>query len=113
MTLLSEWAKHTGRADTPMQQIVTFATVAYAGDEIPMQDLIGNTGVEQSAVSRNVAVLGQGRMPGSAGYGLVEAYEDPYHRRRKMVRLTAQGKRLMAQLEGAFAAFDAKRTSAL
>jgi DNA-binding MarR family transcriptional regulator len=84
------------------QQILTILAVADRS-EIPMADLEKLTGVGQSSVSRNVAKLGQGTSPREPGYGLLEAYEDPEDRRRKLVRLTTRGKALIAQLESSVA----------
>lgn len=64
-----------------------------------MADLEKLTGVGQSSVSRNVTKIGPGPNPKEPGYGLVEAYEDPFYRKRKLVRLTKRGKELIADIE--------------
>jgi DNA-binding MarR family transcriptional regulator len=87
------------QSDIPMTQLLTFAHVADRG-EIPMQDLADLTGTVQSSVSRNVEKLGQGS-PSNPGFGLVEALEDPYYRRRKLVRLTSRGKALAESIDAA------------
>jgi DNA-binding MarR family transcriptional regulator len=81
-----------------MQQILTFLAVADVS-EIPQADLEKLTGVGQSSVSRNVAKLGPGASPREPGYLLMEAYEDPEYRKRKLVRLTPRGKELVKELE--------------
>ena len=91
------------QADIPMQQVLTFAHVAHRG-EIPMQELMDLTGVSQSSVSRNVEKLASGK-PRDPGYGLLEAFEDPYYRKRKIVRLTPRGKELVAALDRASTRF--------
>lgn len=85
-------------ADIPAQQIVTFLYVA-EHDEIAMVDLAEVTGVAQSSVSRNVARLGPGPNPREPGYGLLTAYEDPYYRKRKLVKLTPRGRELVKEIE--------------
>jgi DNA-binding MarR family transcriptional regulator len=87
-----------GTSDIPLQQVLTFAHVADR-QELPMADLIDLTGVGQSSVSRNVAALSSTRGVREPGYGLVEAYEDPAYRRRKLVKLTARGRALVAEIE--------------
>lgn len=62
-----------------------------------MFDLIDLVGVSNAAVSRNITLLGKGS-PGDPGMGLVEAFEDEYFRRRKLVRLTTKGKELMKHI---------------
>lgn len=95
---LSRFQQFIKVSDIPVQQVLTLLVVAM-GNETPMADLADATGVGQSSVSRNVAILGQGINPREQGYGLLEAYEDPEFRRRKLVRLTAHGKELVKELE--------------
>jgi DNA-binding MarR family transcriptional regulator len=97
--LLLAWQEQTGERETPIQQVLTFAAVAGSSEAVPMGDLIDTTGVSQSSVSRNVATLGPGISPSQPGYGLMEAYEDPYYRRRKLVRLTAKGTKLRDHMQ--------------
>jgi DNA-binding MarR family transcriptional regulator len=99
--LLRAWQEHTGERETPIQQVLTFAYVAGSSEPVPMADLIDSTGVSQSSVSRNVATLGPGVSPSQPGYGLMEAFEDPYYRRRKLVRLTSKGLKLRNELQTA------------
>lgn len=97
---LNAMRDYLDQADLPMQQILCFAHVADRG-EIPMADLVELTGVSQSSVSRNVAKLGPGENPREKGHGLIEASEDPYYRKRKIVRLTPRGKELVAAIDKA------------
>src|SRR4051812_31439570 len=80
--------------ELPMQQLLIYLHVADRG-EMPMADLLDLTGVAQSSISRNVALLGPGPNPRERGYGLIEAYEDPFYRKRKLVKLTERGKELL------------------
>lgn len=85
------------KADIPTQQVLTFLHVAASG-EIPMADLVALTNVGQSSVSRNVDLLGKGK-PSKPGHGLISAEEDPYFRKRKLVRLTPRGHELRKAIE--------------
>lgn len=69
-----------------------------------MQDLIELVGVSQSSVSRHIDRLARGR-PREPGFGLVEAYEDPDYRKRKLVRLTPRGQALVVELDKASAKY--------
>lgn len=75
--------------EVPAQTIACFCQIAMRG-EMPMYDLIDLMGVSNAAVSRNITKLGNGS-PREPGLKLVEAYEDPEWRRRKLVKLTAKG----------------------
>ena len=99
MALECFW-KMTGSTDTPLSQVLTFLHVAYRS-EINMTDLEKLTGVTQSSVSRNVAKIGAGLNPKEPGLGLVSAAEDPFYRKRKLVRLTEKGKRLVTEMDKA------------
>lgn len=82
------------------QTMRIFLCVCMHGGEMPMQEIEKVTGWAQSSVSRNVAKLGNGVSMAEKGARLVEAYEDPEYRRRKLVRLTALGKQLYSQMIG-------------
>jgi DNA-binding MarR family transcriptional regulator len=89
----------------PAQTMAHFLVIAErAPEEIGMKELAGMFGLSQSSTSRNVAYLGkvwktnsEGAVP---GLDLVEAYEDPMERRRKLVRMTPKGKRVAEALAG-------------
>ena len=75
-----------------------FLTICKHGGEIPMQQVEKLTGWGQSSVSRHMAKLGQGITIREPGAQLVETFEDPEWRRRKIVRLTSLGRKLHDQL---------------
>lgn len=87
-----------GKTDIPAQHLLTFLHIAQR-EETPLADLEELTGVAQSSVSRNVATLGKGPNPREPGYFLIDVYEDPFHRRRKLAKLTARGRELVKELE--------------
>lgn len=84
--------------DLPVQHITAFLLVAQRG-EMPMADLEKGMGLAQSSISRAVAKLGKGYSPREPGFGLIEAEEDPYERRRKIIRLTPRGRELVKEIE--------------
>jgi DNA-binding MarR family transcriptional regulator len=98
MCALEVFWKHTGSTDTPLSQVLTFLNVAFRG-EMAMADLATQTGVVLSSVSRNVAKIGPGANPSEPGLGLVEAFEDPWNRKRKLVRLSNKGKKLAERID--------------
>ena len=80
------------------QTIAVFLVVAKSPLPIKMQDIGKELGLAQSSVSRNVAYLGDWSRHKVKGHGLIEAYEDPMERRRKLVKLTKKGERFATSL---------------
>lgn len=80
------------------QAMAVLLKVAKSPLPIKMHDIAVELGLSQSTISRNVAYLGDWNRRKEAGHQLVEAYEDPAERRRKLVRLTAKGKRFVKSL---------------
>ena len=77
------------------QAIAVLLKVAKNPLPLKMSEIAEELGLSQSTISRNVAYLGDWNRRKEAGHKLVEAYEDPAERRRKLVRLTAKGKRFV------------------
>jgi DNA-binding MarR family transcriptional regulator len=65
-----------------------------------MQELAEESGLTQSSCSRNVAVLSRWEEFGKPGLDLVESFDDPRERRRKIVYLTANGKQKVQSIIG-------------
>ena len=85
--------------EIPTQQVLILLALANSSEPIAMQSLQAHSGVTQASVSRNCSALGPGPRPGVPGYGLIEAYEDPEWRRRKLVRFTQKGELLRKRLK--------------
>ena len=82
-------------AEMQAQSIAVLLKVAKHPVPIKMSEIATELGLSQSTVSRNVAYLGDWNRRKEAGHKLLEAYEDPMERRRKLVRLTEKGKRFL------------------
>lgn len=81
-------------------QVLLYVAAHEGAEGVPMQDLAKAVGVAQSSVSRNVAALSEWNRHHRPGYGLVEYGEDPFNRRRKLVRLTRKGRALIRRVAG-------------
>lgn len=79
------------------QTMLTLINVMRQG-ELAMAELEKSVGVSQAAISRNISRLSDGLPPDFKGPHVVEAYEDPMYRRRKIVKLTPKGDRLRKKL---------------
>ena len=84
----------------PEMQMQTALVLLYAAlnPEQTMRELGERIGISQAAMSRNVALLGKGLKPGVEGFGLLTAEEDPYERRRKIIKVTTKGERVCRSL---------------
>jgi len=79
------------------QAIAVFFFVATHSDKqegIAMQTISEELDMAQSSVSRNCYKLADVNRHKKTGIGLVQTFEDPMERRRKLVSLTAKGKRV-------------------
>ena len=77
---------------------VFFYVCLYGGvDGVSMQTISQKLDIAQSSVSRNCYKLGD-RTRDGIGIGLLQSFEDPEERRRKLVRLTAKGRRVFNTL---------------
>lgn len=90
--------KYSNNPRLEWQTAHVFLLVCAANGETSQQELEKQTGLAQSSLSRNVARLGNGETMNDPGPKLLESYEDPAFRRRKLVRLTARGRVLCEEL---------------
>lgn len=80
----------------PVDMVATFFAVA-ADEGITMKLLGERLDMPQSSVSRNVSVLSKWGARHKPGLDLVVTEEDPAERRRKIVRLTPKGRRMVSE----------------
>lgn len=83
--------------DLPSQTVATFLYVCLH-EGCPMKDIADGLGLAQSTTSRNVAALSKWHRLRKPGLNLVDAKEDFYERRRKLVTLTPRGRKLRDEL---------------
>jgi DNA-binding MarR family transcriptional regulator len=81
------------------QTIAVFFYVCQYGavDGVSMKNISKELGIAQSTVSRNCYKLSD-KIKEKPGIGLLQSFEDPMERRRKLVRLTPRGKRVHSTL---------------
>jgi DNA-binding MarR family transcriptional regulator len=84
-------------SELPLQAVNIFLNVA-AQPGITSRELMAQTKMSQSSISRNVALLSDVHRSGSPGLGLIFTVEDPLERRRKLIYLSDDGKKLAATL---------------
>lgn len=82
-----------------VHQIEVFLLIAEHDGEMPMLKLIEISGLPKTSISRVMNVLGRYGSVKKEGRGLVDLLEDPEDRRRKIVRLTPKGRKLVDKLK--------------
>jgi DNA-binding MarR family transcriptional regulator len=85
--------------EIPIQQAMIVLALLDSSGPLPMQDLQSFARVSQASISRNCMVLSDWIRAGVPGYGLIESYDDPEYRRRKLVRLTPKGEVLRRKIK--------------
>lgn len=84
--------------EMPMQRAATFVHVCLH-EGCTMLEIVEAVGQSQASASRNVAALSKWQRQRRVGPDLINAEEDPYERRRKVVTLTSKGQRIAASLK--------------
>lgn len=94
LKIIEEMRKFDSQIEAHAVAVFFFVAMKDNRDGIAMQTIGEELDIAQSSVSRNVYKLGDINRHKKTGIGLLEAFEDPMERRRKLVRLTAKGKRV-------------------
>ena len=97
LTIIEEIRKFDSHMES--QTIAVFFYVCLYGgvDGVSMQTISQKLDIAQSSVSRNCYKLGD-RTRDGIGIGLLQSFKDPEEGRRKLVRLTAKGRRIFKTL---------------
>jgi DNA-binding MarR family transcriptional regulator len=92
-----------GRGEVELNALrVLFVIASHHGKVIPQGTVRDLTGLSEAAISRNLAILGEGASRKQDGPEWVESYEDPEYRRRKLVKLTPKGRQFLESLQFIF-----------
>ncbi|WP_170402953.1 MarR family winged helix-turn-helix transcriptional regulator [Ruegeria arenilitoris] len=84
--------------DMPLTRLPVFLNIALK-DGIIVRELMENTGLAQSTISRTLGFLADKPVRGTKeGLNWIEMHPDPVDPRRVTLHLTAKGKEIIAQL---------------
>lgn len=86
--------------EMPLQQLHCLLVIAGAGEGLSLTELAQKVGIGLATASRYVAALGKQNRHREEGLLLVEAFEDPMERRKKIIRLTKKGRAAIEKLAG-------------
>jgi DNA-binding MarR family transcriptional regulator len=87
------------RHTMPLQYVTAFLLVA-TDENQNVSEYAKRAGTSQSLMTRHLADLGAVNRYHEEGFGLVEGYDDIMDRRKRLIRLTAKGQRLVGQIFG-------------
>lgn len=86
--------------EMPLQQLMCLLVVAQEPDGMSLTDIANKVGISLPTASRHVGSLGKINRKKEEGLNLLEAFEDPLERRKKIVRLTPKGKTAVRKIIG-------------
>jgi DNA-binding MarR family transcriptional regulator len=98
LKIIEEMRKFDTQIEAQAVAVFFFVAIHGGRDGVAMQTISEELDIAQSSVSRNVYKLGDINRHKKIGIGLLETFEDPMERRRKLVRLTSKGKRVHSTL---------------
>ena len=97
LKIIEEMRKFDSHMESQTIAIFFYVCQYGAVDGVSMKNISKELGIAQSTVSRNCYKLSD-KIKEKPGIGLLQSFEDPMERRRKLVRLTPRGKRVHSTL---------------
>jgi len=94
LKIIEEMRKFDNQIEAQAIAVFFFVATHSKQEGIAMQTISEELDMAQSSVSRNCYKLADVNRHKKTGIGLVQTFEDPMERRRKLVSLTAKGKRV-------------------
>jgi len=96
--------------EMPIAEAHCLFLLAKAGDDgLSLTEISKNVDIAMATASRYVGNLGKINRFKEEGFKLVESFEDPMERRKKIIRLTGKGKALINRITGEAHANISKR----
>ena len=87
-------------SEMPLQQLHCLLVISQSEEGLSLTELAQKVGITLATASRYVAGLGKQNRHREEGLLLVEAFEDPMERRKKIIRLTPKGRIAVQKLVG-------------
>ena len=86
--------------EMPLGQAKCLFIIAMSDEGMSLTDIAKKAGIGLATASRNVAALGKINRKREEGLQLIESFEDPMERRKKIIRLTTKGKTTINRILG-------------
>ena len=87
-------------SEMPLQQLHCLLVIAQVEDGLSLTEIAQQVGIGLATASRYVSALGKQNRHREEGLLLVESFEDPMERRKKIIRLTSKGKAALNKIIG-------------
>lgn len=87
-------------SEMPLQQIHCLLILATDDEGMSLTELSRRAEINLATASRYIAALGKINRHREEGLQLIEAFEDPMERRKKIIRLTGLGKAFISRALG-------------
>jgi DNA-binding MarR family transcriptional regulator len=91
LSVMEEFRHYQPNIESTAISVFLVIALHHAKEGIPMQFIADKLDIAQSSVSRNVTKFLKLARYKDNPMGFLESFEDPYERRRKMVRLSPRG----------------------
>lgn len=86
--------------EMPLGQAKCLFVVATSDEGMSLSDIAKKAQIGLATASRNIAALGKINRRREEGLQLIESFEDPMERRKKIIRLTAKGRTTIRNILG-------------
>lgn len=86
--------------DMPLGQLLCILVLAGDEEGMSLTELAKKANLQMATASRYIGSLGKIDRHREEGLNLVESFENPMERRKKIVRLTPKGKNLVSRMLG-------------
>jgi DNA-binding MarR family transcriptional regulator len=86
--------------EMPLQQARCLFIVATSDEGMSLSDIAKKAGIGLATASRYIGALGKINRKREEGLQLLESFEDPMERRKKIIRLTSKGRAVVRRITG-------------
>ena len=86
--------------EMPLQQARCLFIVATSDEGMSLSDIARKAGIGLATASRYIGALGKINRKREEGLQLLESFEDPMERRKKIIRLTSKGRAVVRRITG-------------
>ena len=87
-------------AEMPLQQARCLFIIAESEEGMSLSDIAKRAGIGLATASRYIGALGKINRKREEGLQLIESFEDPMERRKKIIRLTPKGRAAVRRIIG-------------